>query len=162
MAGTALIATVVGAPEGVALAGAGSSVIAGATSTDVGAETGIVLTEEAAEAAAKEVAERAAAAAADRELLARDIGLLRDAAKGKGNFGLGAVTLQDAIRLGESWVGDGYTVAKSGKAFISRDGLRQFRLPSFKPKLNKFQANFEQRSQPSGEWQDNGHLDIIR
>jgi hypothetical protein len=124
MAGTALIATVVGAPEGVALAGAGSSVIAGATSTDVGAETGIVLTEEAAEAAAKEVAERAAAAAADRELLARDIGLLRDAAKGKGNFGLGAVTLQDAIRLGESWVGDGYTVAKSGKAFISRDGLR--------------------------------------
>ena len=93
--------------------------------------------------------------------LATEIGILRDAAKGKGNFGLGQATAQDAGRLGEAWVGKGYTVASDGKTLISADGLRQFRPPSFKPRLGIQQSNFEQRLQPEGRWQSNGHLDIV-
>jgi RHS repeat-associated protein len=93
--------------------------------------------------------------------LANEIGILRDAARGKGNFGLGSTTAQDAARLGDSWFGKGYTVASDGKTLIGRDGLRQFRPPSVKPRLGTTQANFEQRFQPTGQWQGNGHLDIV-
>jgi hypothetical protein len=93
--------------------------------------------------------------------LAEEIGILRSAAQGKGNFGLGSAKASDAMRLGRSWVGDGYTVASNGKTLISADGLCQFRPPSFKRNLNRIQANFEQRWRPFGEWQSNGHLDII-
>ena len=92
--------------------------------------------------------------------LANEIGVMRAAASGKGNFGLGSASASDAMRLGRSWVGDGYKVASDGKTLISSDGLRQFRPPSLKPNLNKTQANFEQRWEPSGQWQGNGHLDI--
>jgi len=92
--------------------------------------------------------------------LANEIGIMRAAAEGKGNFGLGSASASDAMRLGRSWVGDGYEVASNGKTLISSDGLRQFRPPSLKPNLNKTQANFEQRWEPSGQWQGNGHLDI--
>lgn len=86
-------------------------------------------------------------------------GILRDAAKGKGNFGLGSGTSAEAGAAGRAWVGDGYTVASDGKTLISSDGLRQFRPPSYKPNLDKWQANFEERFGP-GQWQSNGHLDI--
>jgi RHS repeat-associated protein len=92
--------------------------------------------------------------------LAREIGILRDAARGKGNFGLGSGSPADAERLGRAWVGDGYEVASDGKTMISNDGLRQFRPPSFKPNLGIKQANFEQRLIPGGRWFGNGHLDI--
>jgi RHS repeat-associated protein len=81
--------------------------------------------------------------------------------KGKGNFGLGTASYAEAMRLGKAWVGEGYRIASDGKTLVSKDGLRQFRPPTFKPKQNKIQANFEQRMQPRGEWLDNGHLDII-
>lgn len=93
--------------------------------------------------------------------LANEIGILRDAARGKGNFGLGQATAPDTARLGEAWVGKGFTVATDGKTLISADGLRQFRPPSYKPRLGISQANFEQRLQPTGQWQSNGHLDIV-
>lgn len=51
--------------------------------------------------------------------------------------------------------------ASDGKTMISADGLRQFRPPSFKPKLGKTQANFEWRNVNQGQWQGNGHLDIL-
>lgn len=89
-------------------------------------------------------------------------GVVRDAAKGKGNFGLGSATYDEAIDAGKAWVGDGYTVSKSGNSWISAHGLRQFRPPSFKPKLGKQQANFEWRNVNSGSWQGNGHVDIIK
>lgn len=81
---------------------------------------------------------------------------------GKGNFGLGSGTRAEADKLGQTWVGDGYKVASDGKTLVSRDGLRQYRPPSYKPRLNKTQANFQQRfpDQHSAEWQSNGHLDI--
>lgn len=59
-----------------------------------------------------------------------------------------------------TWVGDGFTVASDGKTLISRDGLRQWRPPSYKPYLDKWQSNFESRPVPSGQWQGNGHRDI--
>jgi filamentous hemagglutinin len=52
-------------------------------------------------------------------------------------------------------------LASDGKTMISSDGLRQFRQPSYKPKLDKTQANFEWRKTDYGKWQSNGHLDII-
>jgi RHS repeat-associated protein len=88
-------------------------------------------------------------------------GIVRDAAKGKGNFGLGTGTLDEAMTAGKSWVGDGFNIASDGKTMISADGLRQFRPPSFKPKLGKTQANFEWRNVNQGQWQGNGHLDIL-
>jgi len=92
----------------------------------------------------------------------KEIGMLRDAAKGKGNFGLGSGSRAEADKLGKAWVGDGHKVASDGKTLISKDGLKQFRPPSYKPKLDKTQANFEQRfpGQQSNRWQSNGHLDI--
>jgi hypothetical protein len=92
---------------------------------------------------------------------AQEIGILRDAAKGSGNFGLGAADSATATRLGEAWVGDGATLANDGKTLVSADGLRQFRPPSFKPFRGTFQANLEQRFAPQGPWNSNGHLDIL-
>lgn len=88
-------------------------------------------------------------------------GIVRDATRGKGNFGLGSGTASQATRAGESWVGEGYRIASDGKTLVSRDGLRTFRPPSWKPDLGKYQANFsywigERVGKPFG----NGHLDI--
>ena len=92
--------------------------------------------------------------------LARSSGILRDAARGKGNFGLGSASAVQADDLGLAWVGPNYRVASDGKTLISADGLRQYRPPSYKPNLGRTQANFETRYQPEGAWQANGHLDI--
>ncbi|MCW6005385.1 hypothetical protein K1W54_12445 [Micromonospora sp. CPCC 205371] len=88
-------------------------------------------------------------------------GIIRDAYKGKGNFGLGSGTRGQADEAGKAWVGEGYRVASDGKTLVSADGLRQYRPPSFKPRLGITQANFEQRFVPQGQWQSNGHLDIL-
>jgi RHS repeat-associated protein len=87
-------------------------------------------------------------------------GVLRDAAKGKGNFGLGSATQEQAIATGRAWVGDNATLASDGKTWVSQDLLRQFRPPSYKPNLDLWQANFEWRVVPRGAWLGNGHLDI--
>lgn len=88
-------------------------------------------------------------------------GVLRDASRGKGNFGLGKGTLSQATRAGELWVGDGYRVASDGRSLVSRDGLRVYRPPSWKPDLGKYQANFEYWLEARvGKPLGNGHLDI--
>lgn len=87
-------------------------------------------------------------------------GIVRDARKGKGNFGVGEGTVQEAEAAGRAWVGPNATVASDGKTLVSEDGLRQFRPPSYKPNLGRYQCNFEQRNVPNGRWQGNGHLDI--
>jgi filamentous hemagglutinin len=91
-------------------------------------------------------------------------GQLLDAAKGKGNFGIGSATREQAEAMGKAWVGNGYKAASDGKTLLSRDGLRQYRPPSAKPNSQRAttgaQANFEQRFKPEGQWQSNGHLDI--
>jgi hypothetical protein len=77
-----------------------------------------------------------------------------------GNYGLGSATYDDAIKAGEEWVGKGYRVSKDGSSWISEGGLRQFRPPSYKPKLGITQANFQWRTVNKGAWVSNGHLDI--
>jgi RHS repeat-associated protein len=77
-----------------------------------------------------------------------------------GNFGLGSATRAQAEKTGLRWVGSNHRVASDGRTLISHDGLRQYRPPSFKPNLDKVQANFEQRPKPEGPWKKNGHLDI--
>ena len=89
-------------------------------------------------------------------------GILRDAVRGKGNFGLGSATITEAEKAGLAWVGTGYKIASDGKTMISSNGLRQYRPPSYKPKLGRTQANFEWRNINEGRWQGNGHLDIIK
>ena len=93
------------------------------------------------------------------------IGILRDAATGKGNFALGEASIVDANVLGQDWVGPGYRVSQTdGSTLISADGLRQYRPPSPKPHSSYaptgVQANFQSRSVPSGAWQNNGHLNV--
>jgi hypothetical protein len=94
--------------------------------------------------------------------LADDMAILRQAANGKGNFGVGSASQADAMRIGQSWVGEGSRT--SGNILISKDGLRQFRPPSLKSNSTQAttgtQANFEWRNVNSGQWQGNGHLDI--
>jgi RHS repeat-associated protein len=90
-------------------------------------------------------------------------GIVRAATRGKGNHGLGSGTRQQAEIAGKAWVGSGYRVVteKSGvQIYISKDGLRQYRTPSYKPNWDNYQANFEWRLRPSGQWQGNGHLHI--
>ncbi|MCL9677372.1 hypothetical protein L2096_14225 [Acinetobacter sp. ACZLY 512] len=74
-------------------------------------------------------------------------GMLTDAAKGKGNFGIGKATAEQANVMGKAWVGDGYRVASDGKTLVSADGLRTYRPPSSKSSSyaeTGVQANFEQ------------------
>ena len=92
--------------------------------------------------------------------VATEIGLLRGAAKGKGNFSLGSGTRADADRLGKAWVGDGYRVSRNGEALVSADGMRIYRPPRNKGRLGKIQANFERKVPGSRRVQSNGHLDI--
>jgi type VII secretion system ESX-1 substrate len=105
---------------------------------------------------AEVVARGAAAGMTDAEAS----GILRAAAAGKGNFGIGSATAAEAEELGRAWVGARYHLASDGKTLVSENRLRQYRPPSYKPKLGKAQSNFEQRWEPSTPWQSNGHLDI--
>jgi len=91
-------------------------------------------------------------------------GQLRDSVKGKGNFGIGSGTREQSDALGDAWVGKNPTTASDGRTLVSEDKLRQYRSPNEKPNSNHsptgVQSNFEQRYEPSGQWQSNGHLDI--
>lgn len=89
-------------------------------------------------------------------------GIVRDAGKSKGNFGLGSGTASQAERAGQAWVGDGFRVASDGKTLVSSDGLRAFRPPSWKPNEGKYQANFEHwvDGQVSRSPMGNGHFDV--
>ena len=92
-----------------------------------------------------------------------EIGILRDAAKGKGNFGLGQATAATSDKLGKAWVGEGYRVASDGSTLVSADGLRQYRPPSAKSSpfaSTGVQSNFEWRNAGQTQWQSNGHLNI--
>ena len=97
--------------------------------------------------------------------LAKMSGMLRSAAAGKGNLGIGSATAKQSNAMGQAWVGKGHTVASDGKTLVSKDGLRQYRPPSAKNSSQAetgVQANFEQRVKPEGKWQSNAHLDIVK
>jgi hypothetical protein len=100
-------------------------------------------------------------ARAESDDVAQVVGILRDARRGKGNFGLGTASRQQSDAAGLAWVGERHTVASDGTTLVSADGLRQYRPPTFKPRLDTWQANLEERLVPSGAWQSNGHIDIL-
>jgi RHS repeat-associated protein len=87
-------------------------------------------------------------------------GMLQGAARGKGNFGIGSATLRETEVLGQAWVGEGATLSSDGTAWVSKDGLRQYRPPSYKPRMTKVQANLESRAMRGGGWQSNAHVDV--
>jgi hypothetical protein len=82
----------------------------------------------------------------------------------------GAVTEEEALALGQRFVGPGYRVTNEGRLLMSSDGLRQFRMPSVKRGINPVtgkpysrtgvQVNFESRQVPEGRWPNNVHLDV--
>ncbi|GAB5417015.1 MAG: hypothetical protein Crog4KO_18820 [Crocinitomicaceae bacterium] len=86
--------------------------------------------------------------------------ILKSIKSNKGNFGMGKSSYGDALALGKAWVGDGAKFSNDGTILISADGLRQFRLPKYKSKIGRIQANFEWRNFSSGKWIGNGHLDV--
>jgi filamentous hemagglutinin len=99
--------------------------------------------------------------------ISEQIGMLRDIAKNKGNFGLGNATMAEADVLGKSWVGEGYKIARDGSTLVSSDGLRTYRPPSPKNSpqaITGVQANFEQLEIVRGRLKvmSNAHLDITK
>jgi len=102
-------------------------------------------------------------AALDLEL-AETSGILREAAASKGNApGMGSAPIVTAARaqeIGEAWVGPGYRIASDGRTLVSKDGLRIYRPPTFKPGQGKTQANLEQKTSPGSQPISNYHLDI--
>ena len=86
-------------------------------------------------------------------------GQLKDAASGKGNFGIGEATVEQADSMGDAWVGENAEVLENGIK-ISKDGLRQYRPPSYKPFLDMIQANLEYKLEGMKRWLGNAHIDI--
>ncbi|WP_443070994.1 RHS repeat-associated core domain-containing protein [Streptomyces sp. NBC_01476] len=92
--------------------------------------------------------------------------MLSDAARQKGMSGVGTVSKAEAEMMGAAWVGPGYRLAKDGRTMISKDKLRQYRPPSFKPNRPAeyggpgYQANLEWRVVPEKQWQADAHLNI--
>jgi hypothetical protein len=78
------------------------------------------------------------------------------------NFNVGIVTRAEADLLGRAWVGNEATklVEDGLEFFVSQDRLTMYRPPTFKPQLNRFQANLQRRLVPNGPWISNAHLDI--
>ena len=91
------------------------------------------------------------------------IGIVREALQRKGNYGLGSASRREADELGQAFVGPGFTRSRREPGILlSRDGLRRYRPPSFKPELGRYQANLERRFEPGPRqrFNGNGHLDI--
>jgi hypothetical protein len=86
--------------------------------------------------------------------------IVSNASKGTGNFGVGTASVSEANTAGAKWVGEGSRVSSNGKTWISADGTRQYRPPTIKSRSGRYQANFQSRNGTSGEWTNNGHLDI--
>jgi hypothetical protein len=64
---------------------------------------------------------------------------------------------------GRVWVGRGATrVGPGGKFLLSKNKLRQYRPPSYKKPLNKWQSNFQWRAKDKGKWKNNYHVDHRR
>jgi hypothetical protein len=98
--------------------------------------------------------------------IANEIAIVRSARRGqKSNFGLGSADEATSKRLAEAFLEPGYWRSKGGYAILSADKLRQYRPPRRKNTEHATtgtQSNFESRRVPEGEWQSNGHLNIVR
>jgi YD repeat-containing protein len=80
------------------------------------------------------------------------IGMLKDAPSTKGDFNLGEGTAADADALAQEFLGPDYrSSSRDDSILISKDGPYA---------TTGVQANYQSRSVPSGQWQNNGHLNI--
>ena len=94
------------------------------------------------------------------ELSAVRAGILREAARGVGQFTIaGSVSVAEANLLGRSFVGPGARSIQGGKGLLSADGLRVFRFPTSK-RYGGTVANFESRATTAQGFTNNGHLRI--
>jgi RHS repeat-associated protein len=88
-------------------------------------------------------------------------GMLRDAAKGTGDFGIGTATPEAAEQLGRAWVGRGATEFGGGKGLRSVDGTRIYRRAVLKS-YGEEVANLETMG-PGGKGTiRNAHIQIVR
>jgi RHS repeat-associated protein len=100
--------------------------------------------------------------------LGNDMGVLRDASQGRGNFGLGEITASESDRLGKIWVGEDYSIARDGTTLVSKDGTHVYRPPSAKPNSSYsttgVQSNFTLLEKQGEKMVQvgNGHINIIK
>jgi hypothetical protein len=96
---------------------------------------------------------------------------IRNQTAAGGNRGIsGSVSNDDALRLGQEFVGPGYKVMSNGKGYVSADGLRTFRFPANKRGVNPAtgepwsntgrQVNFETKAARDEASISNVHLDV--
>lgn len=88
-------------------------------------------------------------------------GIVQEAARGKGDFGVGSATREEAEAAGRAWTGPDARLSQDGTTLVSKDGLRTYRPPSYKPRIGKVQANFEWKVPGVREPIGNAHLDIV-
>ncbi|HEV7203443.1 MAG TPA: hypothetical protein VGN18_02470 [Jatrophihabitans sp.] len=86
--------------------------------------------------------------------------ILRRCRSSDGFFYAGSATREEADAAGRAWVGEDAHLSRSGNAWISQDGLKQYRPPMMKQKRGVVQANFERRPDRSSDWIHNGHVTI--
>ncbi|GAB2696234.1 PA14 domain-containing protein [Thalassiella azotivora] len=80
------------------------------------------------------------------------------AARAVNGMGGGIRSTRATSRLaGRMWVGRGSRQTSIGGR-MSRDGRRQWRPPSYKPKIGSYQSNFESRAAAKGRWTNNYHV----
>ena len=72
-----------------------------------------------------------------------------------------AQTEEQAAVAGRAWVGPNARLASDGKSWVSSDGLRVYRPPTYKPEMDMWQANFETKLVRGGRPISNGHLEIV-
>lgn len=72
------------------------------------------------------------------------VGIVREAFQRKGLYTLGRGTAKEANELGRDFVRPGFRRSRRNPDVLtSKDGLRVYRPPSYKPRLGRTQANFE-------------------
>ncbi|MGN6608141.1 MAG: hypothetical protein ACTHMS_14155 [Jatrophihabitans sp.] len=71
------------------------------------------------------------------------------------------MTRAEADSVGRAWVGPGARLSSNGRVWLSRDGLRQYRLPMLKKKQARWQVNLE-RKDFAGQrgWPHNVHINL--
>ncbi len=87
-------------------------------------------------------------------------GILRDAAKQRGNGGGATATSVEAEQLGQAWVGEGAVAIEGGKGLRSADKLRVYRRPEVKSD-GKIQANLETMGPDGKGVVGNYHVEIV-
>jgi hypothetical protein len=74
---------------------------------------------------------------------------------------MGEATDAEAETLSLAWLGPDVKLTRSGKAWVSADGLQTYRPPQFKEKRGIVQANVAVKDPIVLKIRANGHLKIV-